>query len=254
MSNEAALAGQVAWVTGGGSGIGLAGAIELAKAGCNVVVSGRDAAKLDAAIADAQARGAPAGSISAAPLDVADAAAVARVGAEVLGRHGRVDVLVNSAGINVAKRYWNDTDSATFGEVVAINLNGAAACTLAVLKGMQQRRHGTVINVASFAGWYLGYLTGPAYTASKAAMIALSHSFNIEQCVNGLRATALCPGEAATPIMKKRPVEPSAQEKARMLQEDDLGRTIRFIAEMPPHVCINELVITPVVESPLRRR
>ncbi len=246
MSNAAALAGQVAWVTGGGSGIGLAGAIELAKAGCRVVVSGRDAAKLDAAIAGAEARGAPPGSISAAPLDVADAAAVARVGAEVQGRHGRVDVLVNSAGVNFAKRYWNETDSATFGEVVAINLNGAAACTLAVLKGMQQRRQGTVINVASFAGWYLGYLTGPAYTASKAAMIALSHSFNIEECVNGLRATALCPGEAATPILKKRPVEPSAEEKARMLQEDDLGRTIRFIAEMPPHVCINELVITPV--------
>jgi len=237
---------RVAWVTGGGSGIGLAGAIELAKAGCRVIVSGRDAAKLDAAIAGAEARGAPPGSITPAPLDVADAVAVARVGAEVQGRHGRVDVLVNSAGVNFAKRYWNDTDSATFDEVVAINLNGAAACTLAVLKGMQQRRQGTVINVASFAGWYLGYLTGPAYTASKAAMIALSHSFNIEECVNGLRATALCPGEAATPILKKRPVEPSAEEKARMLQEDDLGRTIRFIAEMPAHVCINELVITPV--------
>ena len=181
-------------MTGGGSGIGLAGAIELAKAGCRVIVSGRDAAKLDAAIAGAEARGAPPGSITPAPLDVADAAAVARVGAEVQGRHGRVDVLVNSAGVNFAKRYWNDTDSATFDEVVAINLNGAAACTLAVLKGMQQRRQGTVINVASFAGWYLGYLTGPAYTASKAGMIALSHSFNIEECVNGLRATALCPG------------------------------------------------------------
>ncbi len=246
MSEGAALAGQVAWITGGGSGIGLAGAIELAKAGCRVVVSGRDAAKLEAAIAAAEARGAPRGSIGAAPLDVADAAAVARVAAEVQTRHGRVDILVNSAGVNFAKRFWTDTDSATFADVVAINLNGAAACTLAVLKGMQQRRHGTVINVASFAGWHLGYLTGPAYTASKAAMIALSHSFNIEECVNGLRATALCPGEAATPILKKRPVEPSAEEKARMLQEDDLGRTIRFIAEMPPHVCINELVITPV--------
>lgn len=246
MNTHATLAGQVAWITGGGSGIGLAGAIELAKAGCRVIVSGRDAAKLDAAIVAAQARGAPPGSIAAAPLDVADAAAVARVGVQVQALHGRVDILVNSAGVNFAKRFWTDTDSTTFGDVVAINLNGAAACTLAVLKGMQQRRHGTVINVASFAGWHMGYLTGPAYTASKAAMIALSHSFNIEECVNGLRATALCPGEAATPILKKRPVEPSVEEKARMLQEDDLGRTIRFIAEMPPHVCINELVITPV--------
>jgi len=246
MSAEQLLAGQVAWVTGGGSGIGLAAAIELAKAGCRVIISGRDAAKLDAAIVLATTRGAPDGSIEAEQLDVADMAAVARVGAAIQDRHQRVDILVNSAGINFAKRYWGETDSATFGEVVTINLNGAAACTMAVLKGMRERRQGTVINVASFAGWYLGYLTGPAYSASKAGMIALSHSFNIEECVNGLRATALCPGEAATPILKKRPIEPSAEEKARMLQEDDLGRTIRFVAEMPAHVCINELVITPV--------
>ena len=240
------LADQVAWITGGGSGIGLAGAVELAMAGCRVVVSGRDAAKLNAAIADAQFRGAPPGSITAAPLDVADADAVTRVAAAIEQQHGPIDILVNSAGVNYAKRYWADTDSPTFARVVAINLNGAAACTLAVLPGMRRRRQGTVINVASFAGWYLGLLTGPAYTASKAAMIALSHSFNIEECVHGLRATALCPGEAATPILKNRPVEPSTAEQARMLQEDDLGRTIRFVAEMPAHVCINELVITPV--------
>jgi NADP-dependent 3-hydroxy acid dehydrogenase YdfG len=246
MSTDGALAGQVAWVTGGGSGIGLAGAVELAKAGCNVVVSGREAAKLDAAIALAHARGAPPGSLEAMPLDVADAAAVARIAAAIEARHGGVDILVNSAGVNVPRRFWKQTDAATFANVVAINLNGATACTLAVVAGMRQRRRGTVINVASFAGWVLGYLTGPAYTASKAGMIALSHSFNIEECINGLRATALCPGEVATPILKNRPVEPSAEEKARMLQEDDLGRTIRFIAEMPSHACINELVITPV--------
>lgn len=237
---------RVAWVTGGGSGIGLAGAVELAKSGWHVIVSGRDAGKLDAAIEDANARGAPAGAIESAPLDVADRAAIDRVAADIEARHGPVDVLVNSAGVNVPKRFWTQSDGSTFADVVAINLNGAACCTFAVLKGMQQRKQGTVINVASFAGWYLSYLTGPAYTASKAGLIALTHSFNIEECVNGLRATALCPGEVATPILVKRPVPPSAEDKARMLQEDDLGRTIRFIAEMPPHVCINELVISPV--------
>jgi NAD(P)-dependent dehydrogenase (short-subunit alcohol dehydrogenase family) len=240
------LAGQVAWITGGGSGIGLAGAVELAKAGCRVVISGRNAAKLDDAVAAAESHGAPHGAIERQPLDVADLAAVARVAAAIEARHGGVDILVNSAGVNMARRYWKETDAATFAAIVAINLNGATACTMAVVKGMRGRRRGTVINVASFAGWSVGYLTGPAYTASKAGMIALSHSFNIEECVNGLRATALCPGEVATPILKSRPVEPSAEEKARMLQEEDLGRTIRFIAEMAPHVCINELVVTPV--------
>jgi NADP-dependent 3-hydroxy acid dehydrogenase YdfG len=196
--------------------------------------------------ADAEARGAPKGSLEAAPLDVADKAAIARVASDIQARHGRVDILVNSAGVNFPKRFWTETDAETFESVVAINLNGATWCTLAVLKGMQRRRAGTVINVASFAGWHFSYLTGPAYTASKAGMIALTHSFNIEECVNGLRATALCPGEVATPILKKRPVEPSAEAKARMVQEADMGRAIRFIAEMPPHVCINELVISPV--------
>jgi NAD(P)-dependent dehydrogenase (short-subunit alcohol dehydrogenase family) len=240
------LASKVAWITGGGSGIGLAGALELARAGCRVVVSGRDARKLDVAIAHAQAHGAPAGTVSAAPLDVADAAAVARVAAAIDAELGRVDILVNSAGLNFRKRYWADTDAATFERVVAANLNGAAACMLAVVGGMRARREGTVINVASFAGWHYGYLTGPAYTASKAAMMALTHSFNIEEGAHGLRATALCPGEVATPILKSRPIEPSAEDKALMLHEADLGRTIRFIAEMPAHVCINELVISPV--------
>jgi NAD(P)-dependent dehydrogenase (short-subunit alcohol dehydrogenase family) len=240
------LSGKVAWITGGGSGIGLAGAVALAGAGARVVISGRDAAKLDAALAQARAQGAPEGTVSAAPLDVADSAAVTRVAGAIEAEFGRVDVLVNSAGINFPKRYWSETDAATFDSVVAINLNGAAACMLAVLKGMRARGEGTVINVASFAGWHFSELTGPAYTASKAGMMALTHSFNIEQGAHGLRATALCPGEVATPILKKRPVEPSAAEKARMLQEEDLGRTIRFIAELPAHVCINELVITPV--------
>jgi NAD(P)-dependent dehydrogenase (short-subunit alcohol dehydrogenase family) len=246
MEQTMSLSTKVAWITGGGSGIGLAGAIELAKAGCRVVISGRDAHKLDAALAQAEVQGAPTGVISAAALDVSDAAAVDRVASEIQATLGHVDILVNSAGINFRKRAWGETDAQTFEKVVAINLNGATYCTLAVLAGMRERREGTVINVASFAGWHYGRLTGPAYTASKAGMMALTHSFNIEECVNGLRATALCPGEVATPILKSRPVEPSDEEKARMLQEADLGRTIRFIAEQPAHVCINELVISPV--------
>jgi len=254
------LAGKVAWVTGGGSGIGLAGAIELAKAGARVVISGREAAKLDDALAAALRLGAPAGAITAIPLDVADAAAVTRVAAAIETAHGRIDILVNSAGINFPKRYWGETAAETFAQVVAVNLNGATYCTLAAARGMRARREGTVINVASFAGWHFEYLTGPAYTASKAGLMALTHSFNIEECVNGLRATALCPGEVATPILKKRPVQPTEADKARMLQEADLGRTIRFIAEQPAHVCINELVISPVwnrtyvADAPLLRK
>ena len=242
-----ALAGKVAWITGGGSGIGLAGAIHLAQAGCRVVISGRDEAKLREAAGSAITHGIAAGRITTAVLDVADREAVDATARKIQAELGRVDILVNSAGVNFPRRHWGETDSATFDRVLATNLHGAAYCTLAVVAGMRSRAEGTVINVASFAGWHFGYLTGPAYTASKAAVIALSHSFNIEEGAHGLRATALCPGEAATPILKLRPVEPSAADKARMLQESDLGRTIRFIAELPARVCINELVITPTL-------
>jgi NADP-dependent 3-hydroxy acid dehydrogenase YdfG len=70
-------------------------------------------------------------------------------------------------------------------------------------------------------------------------------SLNLEECANGIRATAICPGEVATPILRNRPIPPSEEELARMLTPEDLGRTIRFVAESPPHVCFNEILVSP---------
>jgi NADP-dependent 3-hydroxy acid dehydrogenase YdfG len=118
-------------------------------------------------------------------------------------------------------------------------------CMRAVLPAMRAQKDGCIINVASWAGRIVSKMTGPAYTATKHAVLALTHSFNMDECVNGLRACCLSPGEVATPIMKNRPVPPSEEVMARMLQPGDLGRTIAFIASMPPHVCVNEVLISP---------
>jgi len=236
------LAGKIAWVTGGGSGIGEAGARELAASGAYVVLSGRrpeELAKVQKAILG------NGGKAEAAPLDVADKAAVARVGAGILARHGRVDILVNSAGINLPTRFWRNLTPESFSEIVAINLNGALYCIHAVLAAMRKQRDGLVINVSSWAGRFEEYLTGPAYNASKTALAALTLSLNDEECVNGIRACCIYPGEVATPILRHRPVAPSKEEVDRMLQAEDLGKTIRFVAEMPPRVCVNEILITP---------
>ena len=236
------LEGKVAWLTGAGSGIGLAGARELAKAGARVFLSGRRAEPLAAAVAAINDEG---GKAEAAALDVTDKAAVATAAARILERLGRIDILVNSAGINLPTRLWKDLTPETFERIVAINLHGALYCTHAVLPAMRAQKDGLVINISSWAGRFESYLTGPAYNASKHALGALTMSLNNEECVNGIRACVIYPGEVATPILKNRPRPPSPAEVARMLQADDLGRTIRFVAEMPPRVCINEILIAP---------
>jgi NADP-dependent 3-hydroxy acid dehydrogenase YdfG len=130
-------------------------------------------------------------------------------------------------------------------KLVEINLNGVMYCMRAVLPAMRAQKDGSIINVASWAGRHVSKMPGPAYTTTKHAVLALTHSFNMDECVNGLRACCLSPGEVATPILKLRPVVPSEAEQARMLQSEDLGRTIAFVASMPPRVCVNEILISP---------
>jgi NADP-dependent 3-hydroxy acid dehydrogenase YdfG len=233
---------RVAWVTGGGSGIGEAGAEALAADGWTVVVSGRRKDALDHVVAKIAAAG---GSAEAIALDVSDATAVDAAAQQILAGHGRIDLLVNSAGINVPKRSWADMELAGWDRLVEINLNGVLYCMRAVLPAMRRQHDGCIINVASWAGRHVSKMPGPAYTTTKHAVLALTHSFNMDECVNGLRACCLSPAEVATPILKLRPVVPSAEEQARMLQPDDLGRTILFVANMPAHVCVNEILISP---------
>ncbi len=239
----AELAGKVAWITGGGSGIGLAGAKALAGAGAHVVVSGRTARTNEGALAELKAIG----SAEATLLDVTDKKAVEATAAGIEKRHGRIDILVASAGTNIGggKRNFKTLSLEGWDDVVAINLNGLFYCCYAVIPGMRARQDGLIVNLASWAGRYASVLTGPAYNATKRAVIAVTESINMEECANGIRATSILPGEVATPIMLKRPVPPSAEELARMSQPEDLGRTILFLATLPARTTVNEIIIGP---------
>jgi NADP-dependent 3-hydroxy acid dehydrogenase YdfG len=231
------LEGKVAWITGGGSGIGLAGAMELARAGARVVLSGRNHDTLAAAEKQVKA----VGSCDAIALDVSNKSAVA----QTLERIGRVDILVNSAGINDPKRNFFNVSTEAWDRIVGINLSGMFYCVHAVLPGMRSRKDGLIVNVSSWAGRYASTLTGPAYNATKHAVIALTESINMEEGLNGIRATAVLPGEVATPILEKRPVPPPPEVRAKMLQAEDLGKTILFLASLPARACVNELIISP---------
>jgi NADP-dependent 3-hydroxy acid dehydrogenase YdfG len=236
------LSAKVTWITGAGTGIGLAGAQALAAGGATVVMSGRRADVLER---EADAIRKAGGKVEIAPLDVSDAAAVQRVAEAILARHGRVDILVNSAGLNNPQRYWRDQTIDGWDQVIRINLDGTFYCVRAVLPAMRSRKDGLVINISSWAGVHTSALVGAAYNGSKAAVVSLTETINMEECVNGIRACAICPAEVATPILDRRPVPPSAEERARMLQPEDLGDTIRWVAEQPAHVCLNEIIISP---------
>jgi NADP-dependent 3-hydroxy acid dehydrogenase YdfG len=234
------LAGKVAWVTGAGSGIGQAGALALAEDGAHVVLSGRRRDALEQT-----AKQIAGGTSEIEMLDVADSKAVEAVAAGILKRRGRVDILVNSAGLNVTKRNWDTVDAAGWDTVVGIDLDGAFYATRAVLGAMRAQGGGLVINVSSWAGRYDSFLTGPAYNAAKHGLVAMNAHLNMAEGKNSIRATVICPGEVNTPILDKRPVPVPPEARAKMLQPRDMGETIRFLARLPAHVCISEMVIAP---------
>lgn len=236
------LNGLVAWVTGAGSGIGEGAALALAGAGMRVVLSGRRESELQR-VADRIVAGG--GRARVAPLDVVDANAVQAVVDGIAREEGRIDVAVNSAGLNVRRRNWKHLARADWDQVVRVDLDGVFYCCHAVLPLMRKARGGLIVNVSSWAGKHVGALTGPAYCAAKFGLNAMTESLNVEEGLHGIRATAVCPGEVATPILDKRPVPVTAEDRARMVQPEDCGELVLFLARMPAHVCINDVTISP---------
>jgi NADP-dependent 3-hydroxy acid dehydrogenase YdfG len=241
-----ALSGKVAWVVGGGTGIGAAIAEELGRGGATVVVSGRREAELLAVCDRLFHEGVTA---AALPMNVRSDQEVAEVHDRIVKEHGHVDILIFSAGTNVTQRFWVDLTSAGFSEVVDVNLNGAARTILPVLANMRKQKDGLVVVVSSWAGWTHSPTAGAAYSASKTALSALVETINAQERLNGIRATHLCPGEVKTDILQTRPVLPTEEEQARMLLPEDLGKMVRYIAESPARICFNELVITPTTNA-----
>jgi NADP-dependent 3-hydroxy acid dehydrogenase YdfG len=236
------LAGRLAWITGGGTGIGRETAAWLARAGATVAISGRRAEELERTAAELRAHG---GAVETAPCDVGDADAVAAAHASIAGRHGPVSVLVCAAGTNVPNRSWSRLTPEGFAKVTQINLNGVANAVHAVLPGMRAMGAGTIVVISSMAGWTYRGFPGAAYSASKAALDPLVQSLNDEEGPNGIRVCHFCPGEVATPILKTRPVPPSDEEIARMLRPEDVAASIGWVVSAPAHVCLAEVVIAP---------
>jgi NADP-dependent 3-hydroxy acid dehydrogenase YdfG len=238
------LTGQVAIVTGGGSGIGESTARMLAAEGAQVVVCGRRQAPVDNVARAIEKDG---GLCAARAVDLENADAGAAFVQWTLERFGRVDVLVNNAGHSSHARSVRWVGRSEWESVMAVNLTAVYVLTQAVLPGMLERGGGTIVTVGSLAALKPGLIGGAVYGAAKAAVRNLMGHVHNTLRNRGIRATIIMPAEVDTPILDKRPLNPDAAARATMMQADDVARAILLAVTLPPRTVIEEIVMSPTI-------
>jgi NADP-dependent 3-hydroxy acid dehydrogenase YdfG len=225
-----ALQGQVALVTGAGSGIGRATALRLAQEGARVVVTGRRQAPLDAVVAEVQAAGGQAWARTADLLQREELLALVHWAEAELGA---VDILVNNAGAASRVRNILWVDQQDWSDTLAVNLDAVYVLIQAALPGMIARGGGTVVTVSSLAAVRPGMLGGAPYGAAKAAVSNLMTFLHGSFRNQNIRATTILPGEVNTPIMDTRVRPPTPAERERMVDPDDVARAIALVCTLP---------------------
>ncbi len=230
--NDFDLKGKVAVVTGGANGIGAAIAERFVASGAKVALW-----DLEPDALDKRATGIPEASRIAVKVDVSDWDSVAAAAAETEERLGPVDILVNSAGIAGPSATLVDYDLAAWRRVQAINTDGTFHCCKALLPGMAERDYGRVVNVASIAGKE-GNPTASAYSASKAAVIAMTKSLGKEMAGRNIAVNCITPATANTRILE----QVSQEFIDYMLSKIPRGRfvTVEEIASMVTWLCSAE--------------
>jgi NADP-dependent 3-hydroxy acid dehydrogenase YdfG len=222
--------------------MGAASAEAAARDGWAVVLSGRRADRLEQVARTVRGAG---GTADVLPLDANDPDAVTAARDAVLERHGRLDGLVLAAGRNAPRRRWDDQSLTDFRAIVDTNLTAVVTLVDAALPALRAAG-GVVVVVSSYAGWSFQPGAGVAYSASKSALASVVRTLNQQEAEHGVRATHLCPGDVATDFLDQRPEVPDAAARQRMLQPEDVGRTVAFVLGAPAHVRIDELVLSPV--------
>ena len=238
------LAGKVAVITGGGSGVGKSTAALFLKAGARVVIAGRAAAKLDAAAHELRGDDA----LRTLPTDVTKAEECQSLIAFATKAFGHIDILVNNAGANLKERTLRELTPEAWDMMIATNLDGAFYCTRAVLPQMIARKDGVIVNVVSTSGKRATPLGGAAYVAAKFGMAALGLVLAAEEQDSGVRVSNVYPGEIDTPILAVRPKPVTEEHRATILKPEDVAEAILFVASLSPRVSIPELVIKPTAQ------
>jgi 3-oxoacyl-[acyl-carrier protein] reductase len=227
-----------AFVTGATQGIGRATAFALGRAGYRVGICARTAAKVEAVVTELRAAGIEA---AGAAADVADPEQVRRAVDQVVEQLGEIGVLVNNAGVLIA-RPFEEITLEDWDVTMATNLRSLYLVTREVLPGMRRRREGTIVNVASLAGRN-GFAGGTAYTASKHAVLGFARSLMLEVRKDGVRVVTVCPGSVDTDLLVDQPMLTPNRE--RILQPEDVADAILHAVRLPSRALVSELDIRP---------
>jgi NADP-dependent 3-hydroxy acid dehydrogenase YdfG len=246
----ARLDGQVAIVTGAGTGIGREAARMLAAEGAAVVVCGRRREPLEAVVSEILAAG---GKAAARQADIEKDAEALGLVQWALQTYGRVDILVNNAGHSSRARSVRWVGREEWDSVLAVNLNAVYQLTQAVLPGMLERGAGTIVTVSSAAALRPGLIGGAPYGAAKAAVRNLMGHVHNTLRSKGIRATTIIPAEVDTPILAKRPMPPDAKARATMMQAEDVARAILLCVTLPPRTVIEEIIMSPTIPRDMSR-
>jgi len=235
------LTGQVALITGGGSGLGAALCAVLGEAGMRVVAADVAVSRAEEVAAAVRAAG---GQAMALALDVADAEAAVRAVEQVAQTYDRLDVLINSAGIDVTQSV-TDLTQADFDRVIAVNLRGPFALMKAVWPIMARQGRGHIVNITSTAA-KRSWANAAAYHASKWGLLGMSHGLHVEGRQAGIKVTAVVNAGMRTPFIFDRfPDTPP-----EVLQDPkDVAETVRFILSQPADVVIPEVMVMSTKET-----
>ena len=236
---DVSLEGTVALVTGASSGIGGATASALAAEGARVVLAARRADRLADLAGKIEASG---GAALAVPTDARDTEASKALVDETLSAFGRIDILVNSAGVG----YWDavaDADIEKWREEIEVNLLGVMATTRHVLPTMLEQGSGDIVNVSSLSGRSPGP-DEPGYTATKWGLTGFTESIRRDLWKKRIRVTLIEPGEVATEMQSKEDIA-----SMRMLEAGDVADAIVYAVTRPPHVCIGDVQIYPLPDE-----
>jgi glucose 1-dehydrogenase len=212
------LTGRAALVTGGTSGIGRAIVAGLAAEGARVTVTGRNAERGRAVVRDVEAGG---GEAVYLPGDITNVADCDRVVAETIERFGKLDVLVNSAGV-FPLAHSHEVSEKEFDRAIDVNLKGAFFCGQAAIRHMLDRgQGGKIINMASIAG-LIGIPNAAVYCATKGAMVSLTQGWAVEYAARGILVNAIAPGNIETPMNDSLMADPDY--RAKMIANTPAGR------------------------------